>query len=84
MKPEAMMAGKLLMGQKELLRGKLLEMVKQGNMTLKTAVGQLKISYRQGIRLSQAYRERGDAGLLRRKREAVEPEDGGGHPQPGA
>ena len=58
------MAGKLPMGQKELLRGKLLEMVKQGKMTLKAAVGQLKISYRQGIRLYRSYRDRGDEGLL--------------------
>ena len=58
------MAGKLPMGQKELLRGKLLEMVKQGKMTLKAAVGQLKIRYRQGIRLYRSYRDRGDEGLL--------------------
>jgi hypothetical protein len=42
------MAGKLPAGQKELLRGKLTGMVKQGEMTLKTAAGQLKTSYRQG------------------------------------
>ena len=58
------MAGKLPMGQKELLRGKLMEMVKQGKITLKTACGQLKISYRQGIRIFKAYTERGDAGLI--------------------
>jgi hypothetical protein len=50
------MAGKLPMGQKELLRGKLMEMVKQGKMSLKTAAGQLKISYRQGKRRSREYR----------------------------
>jgi hypothetical protein len=50
------MAGKLPMGQKELLRGKLTGMVKQGEMTLKTAAGQLKTSYWQGIRLYRAYR----------------------------
>jgi transposase len=58
------MAGKLPVGQKELLRGKLMEMVKQGKMTLKTAAAQLKVSYRQGGRLYRAYRERGDAGLI--------------------
>ena len=58
------MAVKLPMGQKELRRGKLLEMVKQGKMTLKAVVRQLKISYRQGIRLYRSYRDRGDAGLL--------------------
>jgi transposase len=52
------------MGQKELLRRKLMEMVKQGKMSLKTAAAQLKVSYRQGIRLYRAYRERGDAGLI--------------------
>jgi transposase len=58
------MAGKLPMGQKELLRGKLAGMVKQGKMSLKTAAAQLKASYRQGIRLYRAYRERGDAGRI--------------------
>jgi transposase len=52
------------MGQKELLRGKLTGMVKQGKMTLKTAAAQLKVSYRQGVRLYRRYRERGDAGLI--------------------
>ena len=55
MKPEALMAGKLPMGQKELLRRKLPEMVKQGKMTLKAAVGPMRIRYRQGIRLYQDY-----------------------------
>src|SRR5215510_7816769 len=58
------MAGRLPMGQKELLRSKMLEMVKQGRMTLKTATTALKISYRQGIRLYAAYREQGDVGLI--------------------
>jgi len=58
------MAGRLPMGQKELLRSKILEMVKQQKMTLKAAVITLKVSYRQGIRLYAAYREKGDAGLI--------------------
>jgi transposase len=58
------MAGKSPAGQKELLRGKLTGMVKQGEMTLKTAAGQLKTGYRQGIRLYRAYRTGGGAGLL--------------------
>jgi hypothetical protein len=45
------MDGRLPMGQKELLRGKVLEMVKQGRITLKAAVAMLRVSYRQGIRL---------------------------------
>jgi transposase len=64
MKAGGNMAGKILMGQKELLRGKLLEMVKQGKMTLKAAVGQMQVSYRQGIRLYHAYREGGGAALI--------------------
>jgi len=52
------------MGQKELVRSKVLEMVKQGRLTLKAAVVTLKVSYRQGIRLYAAYREKGDAGLI--------------------
>ncbi|MCL2270412.1 MAG: ISNCY family transposase, partial [Treponema sp.] len=58
------MARRLPMGQKELLRGKMLEMVKQGKMTLKAATVKLGVSYRQGIRLYAAYREKGDAGLI--------------------
>jgi hypothetical protein len=36
------MAEKILMGQKELLRSKVLEMVKREKMALKQAAGQLK------------------------------------------
>jgi transposase len=52
------------MGQKELLRGKVLEMVRQGKMRLKAAAIELKISYRQAKRLYKAYREWGDAALI--------------------
>ncbi|MDR2740796.1 MAG: hypothetical protein LBB98_01395 [Treponema sp.] len=58
------MAGILPKGQKELLQGKLQEIVKQGKMTLKAAVGQMNIRYRQGIRLYQTCREGGDAALI--------------------
>src|SRR5215469_6952785 len=58
------MAGRLPMGQKELLRSKMLEMVKQRKLTLKAAVAKLWISYRQGIRLYSAYCKEGDAGLI--------------------
>jgi hypothetical protein len=64
MKAGGNMAGIVRIGQKELLRGKLLKMVKQGKMPLKAAVGQMNISYRQGIRLYQACREGGDAALI--------------------
>jgi hypothetical protein len=58
------MAGRLPMGQKELVRSKMLEMVKQGQVTLKAAVVTMKVSYRQGIRLYAAYRKEGDSGLI--------------------
>ena len=58
------MAGRLPMGQKELLRSKMLEMVKQGQVTLKAAAITLKTSYRQGKRLYAAYLKEGDAGLV--------------------
>jgi transposase len=52
------------MGQKEMLRGKLMEMVKQGKMRLKSASIELKISYRQAKRIYRAYQEGGDAALI--------------------
>ena len=52
------------MGQKELLRSKVLEMVVQGKLTLKAATVTLGVSYRQGIRLYAVYRREGDAGLI--------------------
>jgi transposase len=52
------------MGQKELLRGKLMEMVRQKKMRLKTASIELKISYRQAKRIYRSYQEGGDAALL--------------------
>ncbi|MDR3355799.1 MAG: helix-turn-helix domain-containing protein [Spirochaetaceae bacterium] len=39
-------------------------MVKQGKMTLKAAAGQMRVGYRQWIRLCRAYREGGDAALV--------------------
>jgi transposase len=61
---EGKMAGRLPMGQKELVRSKMLEMVKQGLIALKAATVTMKVSYRQGIRLYAAYRKEGDAGLI--------------------
>jgi transposase len=58
------MAGKLAMGQKEILRGKLMEMVKQGKMPLKAAAIELKVSYRQGKRIYAAYQQGGDRALI--------------------
>jgi hypothetical protein len=42
------------MGQKELFRGKVMELVKQGQMTIKAASRELKVSYRQGKRIYAA------------------------------
>jgi transposase len=61
---EGKMARRLPMGQKELLRSKVLEMVKQKKITLKAAVQMLGVSYRQGIRLYAAYCDEGDEGLI--------------------
>ena len=55
------MAGRLPMGQKELLRVKIMEMVTRGELTIKAAVKELKVSYRQGQRIYAAYEGGGDA-----------------------
>jgi transposase len=52
------------MGQKELLRGKIMEMVKRGELTIKTAAKELRVSYRQGRRIYAAYESGGDAALV--------------------
>jgi transposase len=61
---EEKMAGRLPMGEKERLRSKVLEMVRQVQITLKAASVMLRVSYRQSKRLYAAYREEGDAGLI--------------------
>ncbi|MDR1467918.1 MAG: helix-turn-helix domain-containing protein, partial [Spirochaetaceae bacterium] len=58
------MAGRLLMGQKELIRGKVMEMVKRGHKTIAEAARELKVSYRQGRRIYAAYERKGDGGLI--------------------
>jgi transposase len=58
------MAGKLSMGEKELQRGKVMEMVKRGQLTLKEGSKQLRISYRQGKRIYAAYKAEGDKALI--------------------
>ena len=58
------MAGRLPMGEKERLRSKILEMVKQGQMTLRAASVMLHISYRHTKRLYYVYRKEGDKGLI--------------------
>jgi hypothetical protein len=64
MPSEEEVAGRLPMGQKELLRSKALEMVKQGRQTLKAASITMRVSYRQAKRLYSAYRKGGDAALI--------------------
>jgi hypothetical protein len=64
MLPEEKMDGRLPMGEKERIRSKVLEMVKQGKLTLKAGVKTMRVSYRQGIRLYCAYLREGDAGLI--------------------
>jgi transposase len=58
------MAGSLPMEQKELLRGKVMELVKRRLITIREAAKELKISYRQGQRLYAAYIMEGDPGLI--------------------
>jgi len=58
------MAGKLPMGQKELIRAKLMEQVVQKQISLKDAAFKLKISDRQSKRILKKYRQKGDKGLL--------------------
>jgi len=58
------MAGKLPMGQKELIRAKIMEQVVQKQITVSNAALILKISERQAKRILKRYREKGDRGLL--------------------
>ena len=52
------------MGQKELLRGKVMELVRRGELSIKAASRELKISYRQGKRIYAAYKREGDQALI--------------------
>jgi hypothetical protein len=61
--PEEEAAGRLPAGEKERLRSEGLEMVQQGQMTLKRASAMLRVSYRQTKRLYAVYQQQGDAGL---------------------
>jgi transposase len=55
---------KILMGQRELKRCHLMEMVKVGKITLREAGERIGVSYRQAKRIGQAIRERGIKGLV--------------------
>ena len=58
------MALKIAMGQKDLLRSKEMELVKQKKQTIKAAGVKLKLSYRQAKRIYAAYLSGGDAALI--------------------
>jgi molybdenum-dependent DNA-binding transcriptional regulator ModE len=62
--PGAKMALKIAMGQKDLLRSKEMELVKQKKQTIKAAGLKLKLSYRQAKRIYAAYLSSGDAALV--------------------
>ena len=59
---------KLLMGQKEIVRGKVMEMVKERQISLKEAAIRIKVCYRQAKRIYRRYQEGGDAALIHRNR----------------
>jgi transposase len=60
------MAGELLMGQKELIRAKVMEQVVQKEVSLKEAALKIKVSYRQAKRIYRRYLQEGDRGLVHR------------------
>jgi len=58
------MAGKLLMGTKELLRAREMARVENGEATLSQVAARLKVSRRQAKRIWARYRKAGAAGLI--------------------
>jgi transposase len=62
------MAGKLPMGQEDLLRIKVMEQVKAGKLTLAEAAVKLRVSYRQAKRIKRRYEDEGAAGIVHRLR----------------
>jgi transposase len=52
------------MGEKELLKVKVMAMVEAGQMTVKAASEQLGVSYRQGKRIHAAYKTGGDTAMV--------------------
>jgi transposase len=59
---------KILMGQKELKRWHLMELVKGGKITLREAGEKIGVSYRQAKRIRQAIRDRGIKALVHSNR----------------
>lgn len=62
------MEDKVIMSRKELKRKGVMELVRQGHMSLKEAAVKLDLSYRQTKRVWKRYREQGDGGLVHRAR----------------
>jgi len=62
------MEGHLLMSRKELERKSILELVKDGRMTLVEAARRMKLSYRQALRVYERFVALGDDGLVHRRR----------------
>jgi len=60
------MAEKVLMGDRELLRAKVMELVKDGRMSLVEAAVKLSVSYRQAKRIHQRYLAEGERGMVHR------------------
>ena len=56
--------GKLIMGKRERVRAKLLEMVVQKKISLKEASIEMKISYRQAKRIYKRYCQEGDIRII--------------------
>ena len=65
------MSCRLQMGYKELMRAKIMEMVIEGQITLKDASAKLRLSYRQTKRIYSRYKLEGDKGLLHRSQGQV-------------
>jgi len=62
------MKERVILSQREVQRMQVLEQVRRGALSLKTATTMLKVCYRQAKRLSARYRREGAAGLAHRRR----------------
>ncbi len=62
------MEGHLVMSRKELARKSVLELVKDGRITLLEASRRMGLSYRQTLRVYARFTSEGDAGLVHRRR----------------
>jgi transposase len=62
------MEDKVIMSRKELKRKGVMELVRQGHISVREAGVKLELSYRQTKRVWKRYREQGDGGLVHRAR----------------